>query len=70
MINIKRFVDRINMQEGKNSRDVVLPIAEARGIRDELVKLLLDMQTMAKSTQTPQPPVEADTHVQIIGGKW
>ena len=69
MINIKRFVDRVTMQEGKNSRDVVMPIAEARGLRDELVKLLLDMQVMSNNT-VQKTTSEADIHVQIIGGKW
>jgi len=40
MIHIKRFIDKISLMEGRQGKDVVIPIAEARGLRDELVKLL------------------------------
>lgn len=68
MVNIKRFVDRVALQEGKNSRDLVLTIAEARGLRDELLKLLLDAQAQPRA----QAPVvdEQQIRVEIIGGKW
>ena len=68
MVNIKRFVDRVSLQEGKNSRDLVLTIAEARGLRDELLKLLLDVQTQPRASQ-PQLD-EQLIKVEIIGGKW
>ncbi len=68
MVNIKRFVDRVALQEGKNSRDLVLTIAEARGLRDELLKLLLDVQAQPRASQ-PQLD-EQLIKVEIIGGKW
>jgi len=34
MIQIKRFVDKVSLVESKQGKDVVLPISEARGLRD------------------------------------
>ena len=42
MIHIKKFIDKVTHMEGRGGRDVVLPIADARGLRDELSKLLVD----------------------------
>jgi hypothetical protein len=40
MIHIKRFIDKMSLVESKQSKDVVLPISDARGLRDEVTKLL------------------------------
>ena len=66
MINIKRFIDRIAVMEGKQGRDIVIPIAEARGLRDELSKLLADNYELT----TQQAPVDQVIQVEINGGKW
>lgn len=46
MIHIKRFVEKVSLTESKQSKDIVLPIAEARGLRDEIAKLLSDLYLM------------------------
>lgn len=48
MVHIKRFLDKISIQESKKSKDVVLPIDEARGLRDEIAKLLSDIVDKAE----------------------
>lgn len=65
MISIKKFIDKVSMTEGRNGREIMLPISEARLLRDELSKLLLDLHSMKKDTQTEQ-----NIKVEIIGGKW
>jgi hypothetical protein len=63
MIQIKRFIDRVSIQEGKAGRDVVISIADARLLRDEIVYLLADrVEELIKN-----PPV---TEVVIKGGNW
>jgi hypothetical protein len=63
MIQIKRFIDRVSAQEGRAGRDVVVPIADARLLRDEIAYLLADrVEELEKN-----PPV---TEVVIKGGKW
>lgn len=66
MINIKRFIDRIAVMEGKQGKDIVIPIAEARGLRDELSKLIADNYELL----TKQSPVDQVIQVEINGGKW
>lgn len=65
MIHIKRFIDKIASMEGKQGRDVVLPISDARALRDEITKLLLD-QRESKPTQQTNEVVQ----VELKGGKW
>lgn len=64
MNNIKRFIEKVSYTESKNSKDVVLPILEARGLRDELAKLLLDLRENNKVQE--QPVIE----VRMKGGTF
>ena len=43
MIQIKRFIEKVSLVESKQSRDVVIPIGEARILRDELASILVDL---------------------------
>lgn len=43
MIHIKKFLDKVSLSEGRQNKDVVLPISDARGLRDEVAKLLSDL---------------------------
>ncbi len=65
MIHIKRFIDKIASMECKQGRDVVLPISDARALRDEITKLLLDQ----RETNTTQKTNEV-VQVEMKGEKW
>ena len=65
MIHIKRFIDRVSMIESKQGRDFVMPIIEARGLRDELAKLLADQY---KNLSEKKPDEEPVIKVEIKGG--
>ena len=69
MINIKRFIDKISLMESKQNKDVVLPMSEARGLRDELAKLLLDLHQLS-STSTKEKDDNNVIKVEITGGKF
>lgn len=43
MIHIRRFIDKVSNLEAKKTKDVILPIAEARGLRDEIAKLMSEV---------------------------
>jgi hypothetical protein len=64
MVNIKRFIDKVAVAESKQTKDLVLPIADARGLRDELSKLLSDLydmsheQNKAKETEIVQVEIK------------
>lgn len=74
MINTKRFIDRVSLIEGRNGRDLVLSIGEARQLRDELAKLLLDLhsaeQQNIQAAQAKQSSAVSVNDVVITGGKW
>jgi hypothetical protein len=62
MINIKRFVDRVSSLDNRPGRDLVIPVQEARALRDEIVKILADKLT-ERSTQDV-------IQVDVSGGKF
>jgi hypothetical protein len=66
MSYIKKFIDRVSLGEAKQSRDIVLPISEARFLRDELSKLLVDNNDLLQNKTSTEPVFQ----VEINGGKF
>lgn len=66
MIHIKRFFDRMTYLEGKNSKDLVLPIVDARGLRDDIAKLLLELNELQKPDNKPAEVIKID----VKGGSF
>jgi hypothetical protein len=64
MINIKKFIDKVFLVESRNGKEVVIPINEARLIKDELSKLLIDRY------ETEKPSSDTSLKIEIIGGKF
>ena len=65
MVNIKRFLDKVTSTEGKRANSVVLPIEEARGLRDEIAKLLSDLHELNNKDSSKDI-----VKVEITGGKF
>jgi len=65
-IHIKRFMDKMSAVESRQNKDVVLPITDARGLRDDVAKLLADLYAMSAD----QPKQEEITEVQVKGGSF
>ena len=66
MIYIKRFIDRIASLEGRKTKDLVMTLEEARGLRDELDKLLADNYDLLKKQKASDEVIK----VEINAGKW
>jgi hypothetical protein len=68
MIIIKRFIDRVSASESKTGSSVILPIEEARMLRDEIAKLLSDNYDLLnnKKESTDNTVIQ----VEVNGGKW
>jgi hypothetical protein len=64
MINIKRFIDRVASVDSRQGKDVVIPLSEARGLRDELAKLLIDRYD--EVTNAPEEIIQ----VEVTGGSF
>ena len=67
MLHIKRFMDKMAVVESKMSKDVVLPITDARGLRDDIAKLLADLHELNSNKGTKNNDI---IQVEIKGGKF
>jgi hypothetical protein len=66
MIHLKKFVDKVSKSEGKQQKDIVLPIAEARGLRDEITKLLAEINSLKNEESSKEEVIK----VEIKGGTF
>lgn len=66
MIYIKKFIDKVSFVESKQSKDLIMNIAEARGLRDELAKMLTELHTISNTKQKEEPTFK----VEVKGGSW
>ncbi|MGY8868276.1 MAG: hypothetical protein ACKVJK_21935 [Methylophagaceae bacterium] len=65
MLNIKDFVNKVSLTESKRSETLVLPIGQARGLRDDIVMLLADLHELKKRKEN-----EETIDVQVKGGSF
>jgi hypothetical protein len=63
MIIIKRFIDKVSATRGTN---LVLPIDEARTLRDEIAKLIAENYELLSKKETDESVIQ----LEINGGKW
>lgn len=68
MIIIKRFIDRVSASESKVGSNVILPMEEARMLRDEIAKLLTDNYNLLNNKK--ESVDDTVIHVEVNGGKW
>lgn len=67
MLNIKRFIEKVTNSESKQGTTIVLPIAEARLLRDDIAKLIMDnYELLNKQKGTNDDTIQ----VEITGGTW
>ena len=63
MLHIKKFMDKMSVVESKMNKDVVLPIVDARGLRDDITRLLADLHELSSNTEKKEV-----IDIQIKGG--
>jgi hypothetical protein len=68
MIIIKRFIDKVSASEGKINTNVILPMEEARMLRDEIAKLLSDNYDLLNNKK--ESIDNTVIQVEVNGGKW
>lgn len=51
MLYIKKFIDKLSYLESKQSKDLVMPLSEARLLRDELMKIIIDYAKLNEQTE-------------------
>jgi hypothetical protein len=62
MNQIKKFIDKITVIEGRQAREVILTLNDAKELRDEITKILLDNREYNKEPETIK--------VVMQGSKW
>ena len=63
MIHIKKFIDRVGAIDNISNRDFIMPLSDARYLRDEIAKLLADKVIEKKSTTDV-------IEIQVNGGRF
>jgi hypothetical protein len=63
MSQIKKFIDRVANAEVRQLREVMMPLSEAKELRDEVMKMLLDQREQKGNTTEV-------IEVVMNGGKW
>jgi len=66
MLHIKRFLDKVSSLDNKKSKDLVIPMSEARILRDEIAKLLVDLHDLNIKNKNTEEVIK----VEITGGKF
>jgi hypothetical protein len=51
MMHIKKFMDKMSVVESKMNKDVVLSIMDARGLRDDITRLLVDLHELSTNNE-------------------
>jgi len=64
MIHIRKFLDKMRLMESKKNKDIVIPIDEARGLRDDISKLLADLHELNSKDKSKEEVIK----VEITGG--
>lgn len=68
MLHIKRFIDKVAVAEAKQTKDLVLPLSDARGLRDELSKLMSDLYELSQDQSKSK---DSDiVQIEIKGGSF
>ncbi len=65
MLHIKKFMDKMSVVESKMNKDVVLSIVDARGLRDDITRLLADLHELSSNSDKNEI-----INVQIKGGSF
>lgn len=63
MSQIKKFIDKITYAEARQSKDIIMSVSDAKELRDEVMKLLVDTQSSSNNQ-------EETIEVVMKGSKW
>jgi hypothetical protein len=66
MVNIRRFIDRVSGMDASTSNTLIMPVQEARMLRDEIVKLLADTVEKLQEQQSKEEVIQ----INVSGGHW
>mgnify|MGYP003656708389 FL=1 len=65
-LHINRFIDLIKAAESRNSKDVILPLRDAKDLHGDITKLLLALEQSRQAQTSQNEPIE----VVVSGGSF
>ena len=65
MMHINRFMDKMTVADSKQNKDLVLPMTDARGLRDDIARLLSDLYELSKNKNQNEV-----VQVEVKGGSF
>jgi len=68
-MHIQKFVNKLSVMETKQNKDVVLNIADARGLRDDILRLLADLHELNIKVSEASSNGSI-TQIEISGGSF
>ena len=68
MLHIRRFIDKMSVADSKQTKDLVLPMLDARGLRDDITKLLSELHELTVNKNNEEDG--AVVQVEIKGGAF
>ncbi|MBT6471594.1 MAG: hypothetical protein HOK52_10080 [Candidatus Marinimicrobia bacterium] len=66
MIHINNFIDKIKFFESRNSKDFIIPMADAKNLHADITKLLLVLQEINHSKKKDNISESEN----VDGGEW
>lgn len=69
-IHIQRFVDKLSGAESRGARDLVLPIAEAKALHQDITRLLITLDTLRNGTDKGKDDKNEVIEIEISGGSF
>jgi hypothetical protein len=66
MIHVKNFIEKVSLLESKRTKDLVMPMTDARGLRDEIASILIDLQEYNSKCKSDDQVLQ----VEIKGGTF
>jgi len=66
MLHIKEFINKMSVMESTQNNTVVLTIAQARGLRNDITNLLADLHEFNNEKNTNEETIS----VQVKGGSF
>ena len=67
MINLQRFIDRVQSQDLRGQKDFIMSMGEAKAMHADLTRLLLEFQTLKQASVQPKEEVVT---VSMDGGSF
>lgn len=69
-IHIQRFVDKLSGAESRGARDLVLPLAEAKALHQDITRLLITLETYRTASKEQKEDKDEIIEIQVSGGSF